>query len=127
MTQPVSYSPGVVNVPAINVLAELGTATWSAPQAVAYETALEGVGQAIGFYAELIGLEEQASPRIPDLAAIEGWRGQQHTWALRGRELVPGDVKAIESIYDDGEETLAQPVEDKSGPGGDDATGDNHG
>jgi hypothetical protein len=112
-------------VPAINVLAELGTATWSAPQAVAYETALEGVGQAIGFYAELIGQEEAAAD--PDLAAIEGWRGQQHAWALRGRELVPGDVKAIESIYDDGEETLAQPVEDKTGPGGDDATGDNRG
>jgi hypothetical protein len=58
----------VVNVAAINVLAELGTATWQSRQAVGYETALEGVSQVIGYYADLIAQEESAAD--PDLAAI---------------------------------------------------------
>ena len=41
----------MVNVAALNVLPQLGKASWSAPEAMAYEVAQEGVRQAIGFYA----------------------------------------------------------------------------
>jgi hypothetical protein len=109
----------VVNVAAINVLAELGTATWQAPQAAGYETALEGVSQAIGYYADLIAQEESAAE--PDLAAIEAWRAEQHAWAARGQEITPLDVKAIESVYDDAEELLSEEddSEEDDGPGDD--------
>jgi hypothetical protein len=96
----------VVNVAAINVLAELGTATWQSRRAFGYDTALEGVSQVIGYYADLIAQEESAAD--PDLAAIEAWRKEQRAWAARGQEITPLDVKAIESVYDDAEELLSE-------------------
>jgi hypothetical protein len=101
----------VVNVAAINVLAELGTATWTGPQAIAYETAQEGVRQAIGYYAQLIGAAEAAAE--PDAAAIAGWREKQQVWAVRGRELTPLDTRAIKRIRADADELLSVEVDDE--------------
>jgi hypothetical protein len=86
----------VVNETAVNVLAELGPATWSAPQAISYEVAQEGIRQAIGYYAELIAQEETAAE--PDATAIDGWRAEQVAWAARGSELTPLDTKAIKRV-----------------------------
>ena len=112
LTRLIGYRPGVVNGAGVNVLVELGTATWPTPQAVAYETALEGVSQAIGLYAELIGREESADE--PDVAAIAGWREQQRAWAARAQELTPLDVRAMERIRNDAEELLAEPDDDEN-------------
>ena len=94
----------MVNV-AFNVLAELGTATWTGPQAIAYETAQEGVRQAIGYYAQLIGAAEAAAE--PDAAAIAGWREKQQVWAARGQELTPLDTRAIKRIRLDADKLLS--------------------
>ena len=101
----------MVNVAAINVLAELGTATWTGPQAIAYETAQEGVRQAIGYYAQLIGAAEAAAE--PDAAAIAGWREKQQVWAARGQELTPLDTRAIKRIRADADELLSVEVDDE--------------
>ena len=101
----------MVNVAAINVLAELGTATWTGPQAIAYETAQEGVRQAIGYYAQLIGAAEAAAE--PDAAAIAGWREKQQVWAARSQELTPLDTRAIKRIRADADELLSVEVDDE--------------
>lgn len=95
----------MVNVAAVNVLAELGTATWTGPQAIAYETAQEGLRQAIGYYTQLI---ETAAE--PDADAIAGWRAEQQAWIARGQELTPLDTRAIKRIRLDADNLLS--VED---------------
>lgn len=72
---------------------------------VAHEVALEGTGQAIGFYAELLA-DETADPR-----EIEQWRAEQRAWASRRRRLRPGDRPEIDAIYTEGEILLAEPDE----------------
>ena len=94
----------------VNVLAELGTATWTVPQAIAYETAQEGVRQAIGYYAQLIGAEESAAE--PDADAIAGLRADQQAWAARGQELTPSDTRAIKRIRADADDLLSVPDDD---------------
>lgn len=111
MTREVGYRPCVVNVAAISVLVELGTATWSEPQAIAYETAQEGVRQAIGYYAHLIGEEEAAAE--PDTAAIAGWREAQQAWAARGQELTPLETRAVKRIRADADDLLSVDVDDE--------------
>ncbi|MDX6282156.1 MAG: hypothetical protein QOH03_3227 [Kribbellaceae bacterium] len=94
----------------LNVLAELGSASWSGEDAVRYEVALEGAGQVVGFYAGLIAREEAAG--TPDSAAIAGWRDAQEAWAVRRRELTPLDVDEVAAIHSDGEDLLAEPEDD---------------
>ena len=113
----------MVNVAAINVLAELGTASWQSRQAVGYETALEGISQAVGYYADLIAQEESAAE--PDLATIEACRAEQHAWAARGQEITPPDVKAIESVYDDAEQLLSDDDTEDEDSDDDGGSGDN--
>ncbi|WP_020391531.1 zeta toxin family protein [Kribbella catacumbae] len=72
---------------------------------VAYEVALEGTGQAIGFYAELIANEEA------DPDKIEQWRAEQRAWAARRRRLRLDDGPEIDAIYSEGEVLLAEPDE----------------
>jgi hypothetical protein len=109
VTREVGYRPCVVNVAAISVLVELGTATWSEPQAIAYETAQEGVRQAIGYYAHLIGEAEAAAD--PDAAAIAEWREAQQAWAARGQELTPLETRAIKRIRADADKLLSVDVD----------------
>ncbi|TDO49230.1 hypothetical protein EV643_106199 [Kribbella sp. VKM Ac-2527] len=96
----------MVNVPAVNVLPELGTAGWTSDQAVMYEIAQEGVRQAIGYYAQLIGAEEAAAE--PDADAIAGWRAEQEAWAARGQELTPMDSPAVKRTRADAYELLSE-------------------
>ncbi|MEV8372768.1 zeta toxin family protein [Kribbella sp. NPDC056861] len=89
----------------VNVLAGLGLSGGSAEQGVAYEVAMEGAGQAIGFYAELIAQAEAAG----ESTAVAGWRKAQQAWAVRRRELAPADLDEIAAIHSDGEDLLAEP------------------
>ncbi|WP_433009767.1 hypothetical protein [Kribbella sp. CA-294648] len=86
----------MVNDTAINVLAGLGTASWSPPQAVSYEVAREAVRQAVGYYAHLIAQQECAAE--PDTAAIDGWRAEQVAWSGRLNELTPLDTREVKRI-----------------------------
>jgi hypothetical protein len=95
----------VVNVAAVNVLAELGTTTWTAPRAVGYETVLEGVRQSIGIYTQWIATEEQSDEPNTDTIAL--WRVDQLSWATRGQELTPLDTRATESLRADADDLLA--------------------
>jgi len=122
VTREVGYRPCVVNVAAISVLVELGTATWSEPQAIAYETAQEGVRQAIGYYAHLIGEEEAAAE--PDTAAIAEWREAQQAWAARGQELTPLETRAIKRIRADADKLLSVDVDDEDDDTDDDTDDD---
>jgi hypothetical protein len=101
VTQPVEYRPVVVHV-----LGELGTAGETARELIDYETALEGAGQAIGFYSGLIAREEAAED--PDLEAIAGWRAEQQALAARRRTLTPQDPVEIERLRDDAADLLAE-------------------
>ncbi|GAA0928778.1 hypothetical protein GCM10009554_10630 [Kribbella koreensis] len=94
----------------LNVLAELGSASWSGEEAVRYEVALEGAAQVIGWYTELIAREETAG--TPDRAALADWREARQMWAVRRRELTPLNVDEVAAIYSDGEDLLAEPDED---------------
>jgi hypothetical protein len=96
----------VVNVAPVNVLAELGTATWTAPRAVGYETVLEGVRQSIGIYTQWIATEEQSDEPNTDTIAL--WRVDQLSWATRGQELTPLDTRATESLRADADDLLAE-------------------
>jgi hypothetical protein len=107
LTRRVGYRFCVVNV-AVNVLTELGTARWSAPEAMAYEIAQEGVRQAIGFYARPITAEEAAAD--PDVAASR--RTEQQAWAARGQELTPLDTRAIKRIRKEADDLLIIDDED---------------
>jgi len=100
----------VVNVPAVNVLRELGTAGWTPDQAVVYEIAQEGVRQAIGYYAQLIAAEEAAAE--PDADAIAGWRAEQQAWAARGQELTPLDDRAVKRVRAEAYELLSVEEDD---------------
>ncbi|WP_328324744.1 zeta toxin family protein [Kribbella sp. NBC_00382] len=91
----------------LNVLAELGSATWSVEEAVRYEVALEGADQVIGFYSDLIAREEETG------TPVAGWRQAQQLWAVRRRELTPLDVDEIAAIHSDGEDLLADPDDDQ--------------
>ncbi|MER7248285.1 hypothetical protein [Kribbella sp. NPDC000426] len=99
----------MVNVAAVNVLTELGTARWSAPEAMAYEIAQEGVRQAIGFYARPITAEETAAD--PDVAVAR--RTEQQAWAARGQELTPLDTRAIKRIRKEADDLLIIDDEDE--------------
>ena len=102
LTWRVSYRFGVVDLPAVDVLTELGKASWSRPEAMAYEIAQEGVRQAIGFYARPIEAEEAAAE--PDAAASR--RTEQEAWAARGQELTPLDSRAIKRIRKEADDLL---------------------
>lgn len=95
----------MVNVPAPEVLPELGTAGWTRTQGVAYEVAQEAVRQAIGYYAHLIAAEEAADE--PDVAAIAEWREGQRAWAARGQESTPLDTRAIKRLRSDADDLLS--------------------
>ncbi|WP_202868078.1 hypothetical protein [Kribbella sindirgiensis] len=99
----------MVNV-AVNVLAELGQATWTTPRAIGYETVLEGVRQSIGFYSQSIATEEQSDE--PDTGAIELGRSEQLSWATRAQELIPLDTRATESLLEDAEKLLEDDDDD---------------
>jgi hypothetical protein len=101
----------VVNAAAVNVLAGLGTATWTVPQAVAYEVAQEAIRQAIGYYSELIATEEATDE--PDDDAIAGWRAEQQAWAARGQQLTPVDTRAIKRVRADADDLLSVEVDDE--------------
>jgi hypothetical protein len=101
----------VVNDTAINVLAELGTATWSPPQAVSYEVAQEAIRQAVGYYAQLVAQEESAAE--PDTAAIEGWRAEQVAWAGRLDELNPLNTREVKRIRAAADELLSVDDDDE--------------
>ncbi|MEU4603282.1 zeta toxin family protein [Kribbella sp. NPDC023972] len=75
----------------------------------AFEVALEGAGQAIGLYAELIAGEDARAE--PDVGAIAKWRAEQRGWAARRRGLRPEDGAEIDAIYSEGEVLLAEPDE----------------
>ncbi len=108
----------MVNV-AVNVLAELGKATWPTTRAVGYETALEGVRQSIGFYSQSIATEEQSDE--PDTETIELRRAEQLAWAKRAQDLTPLDTSATESIGRDADKLLAESEDDEGSD--DDAQG----
>ncbi|WP_166678209.1 hypothetical protein [Kribbella kalugense] len=108
MTWLVGYRFGVVNVMAVNVLTGLGTASWSSPEAMAYEIAQEGVRQAIGFYARPITTDEAAAE--PDVA--ESRRAEQQAWAARGQELTPLDTRAVKRIRKEADDLLIIDDED---------------
>ncbi|WP_130441278.1 hypothetical protein [Kribbella rubisoli] len=99
----------MVNVAAVNVLTELGTARWSAPEAMAFEIAQEGVRQAIGFYARPITAEEAAAD--PEVAVSR--RTEQQAWAARGQELTPLDIRAIKRIRKEADDLLIIDDEDE--------------
>ncbi|WP_371405052.1 hypothetical protein OHA10_05230 [Kribbella sp. NBC_00662] len=101
----------MVNAAAVNVLAGLGKAGWTVPQAVAYEIAQEGIRQAIGYYSELIAAEEATGE--PDAAAIAGWRAEQQAWAARGQQLTPVDTRAIKRVRADADDLLSVEVDDE--------------
>jgi hypothetical protein len=109
LTWLVGYRLGVVNVAAVNVLTELGTARWSAPEAMAFEIAQEGVRQAIGFYARPITAEEAAAD--PEVAVSR--RTEQQAWAARGQELTPLDIRAIKRIRKEADDLLIIDDEDE--------------
>jgi hypothetical protein len=94
----------------VNIVAELRPASESSKEAVAYEVALEGASQVIGFYAELIAREEAAGE--PDTGAIARWRAEQQAWAARRRELTPQDTQEIAAIRSEGEDLLGEDDED---------------
>ncbi|MFD3403152.1 hypothetical protein ACFWUU_20880 [Kribbella sp. NPDC058693] len=99
----------MVNVAAVNVLTELGTARWSAPDAMAFEIAQEGVRQAIGFYARPITAEDVAAD--PEVATSR--RTEQQAWAARGLELTPLDTRAIKRIRKEADDLLIIDDEDE--------------
>lgn len=94
----------------LNVLAELRPSGLSGRDAVGYEVALEGAGQVIGFYAELIAAEEAADE--PDEDAIGRLRARQEVWAVRRRGLRPTDAEEVEAIRSEAEELLAEPADE---------------
>ncbi|WP_427888871.1 hypothetical protein ACQHIV_36425 [Kribbella sp. GL6] len=98
----------MVNVAALNVLPQLDKASWSAPEAIAYEIAQEGVRQAIGFCARPITEAElEADPEV-----VATRRAEQQDWAARGQELTPQDTRAIKRIRKDADDLLSVEDED---------------
>jgi hypothetical protein len=95
----------VVDLAASKVLPGLGKAGWTAGQLLGYEIALEGVRQAVGYYAQQIAEAEAAGE--PEAAAIEALRAEQAAWAARGRDLGVLDVKAVAAIRNDADELLS--------------------
>ncbi|MGZ0151043.1 hypothetical protein ACXJJ3_28585 [Kribbella sp. WER1] len=110
----------MVNVAALNVLPQLDKASWSVPEAMAYEVAQEGVRQAIGFYAREV--TEAELDADPDVAADR--RAEQQDWAARGQDLTPQDARAIKRIRKDADDLLSvdddEDDDDESGDEDDD-------
>ncbi|WP_350281024.1 hypothetical protein [Kribbella sp. HUAS MG21] len=102
------------------VLPELGKARWTPAQVLGYEIALEGVRQAVGYYAQQLAAAEAADE--PDADAIAVLREQQATWAARGQDLDPLDTRAIARIRRDADDLLSveedEDDEDDQGPTG---------
>jgi hypothetical protein len=94
----------------LNVLGELRPSGVSGREAVAYEVALEGAGQVIGFYAELIAAEEAADE--PDEDAVGRLRAEQVRWSERRRGLMPSDAEEIAAIRSEAEDLLAEPADE---------------
>ena len=120
LTSGVGYRFRVVDLPAVDVLTELGTASWSGPDAMAYEVAREGVRQAVGFYARPIEAEEAAAD--PEAATTR--RTEQEAWAARGRELTPLDSRAIKRIRKEADDLLIIDDEDDDEEDDDEAGAD---
>jgi len=94
----------------LNVVAELRPGGLSGREAVAYEVALEGAGQVIGLYAELIAVAENGGE--PDEDAIGQWRAEQVRWSERRRGLMPQDAEEIAAIRSEAEDLLAEPADE---------------
>jgi hypothetical protein len=92
------------------VLPELGKARWRPAQVLGYEVALEGIRQAVGFYAQRIAEAEAADQ--PDADVIAGLREQQADWAARGQDLDPLDTRLIARIRADADELLSVDEDD---------------
>jgi hypothetical protein len=67
-------------------------------ESAAFETALDVLGQLIGYGSNLIA-DEQAKPH-PDQALIRGWRTRLDDWVIRRRELDPRDSAAVGRALD---------------------------
>ncbi|MFI5690348.1 hypothetical protein ACIA58_00790 [Kribbella sp. NPDC051586] len=110
----------MVNVADPLVLPELGKPKWTPAQIFAYEIALEGVRQAVAFYAHHLAAAEAAEAADePDEAAIATLRAAQAAWAARGQELDPLDTRAVGRVRDDADELLSEDGDEEDGAGGD--------
>ncbi|WP_410785677.1 hypothetical protein [Kribbella sp. C-35] len=103
----------MVNLADPIVLPELGKAKWTPAQIFGYEIALEGVRQAIGFYAQRIAAAEAADE--PDAAAIAALCADQAAWAARGRGLDPLDTSAAARIRKEADALLNEDEDQGSG------------
>ncbi|TCC10683.1 hypothetical protein [Kribbella soli] len=103
----------MVNVAVSKVLPELGKASWTAAQLFAYEIALEGVRQSVGYYAQQLAAAEAAD--VPDADVIDALRAEQAAWAARGQDLDVLDVKAVAGIRKDADELLSVDEDEDDG------------
>jgi hypothetical protein len=76
-----------------------------------YEIALEGIRQAIGYYAHQLAAAEAADE--PDADLIAALREHQAAWAARGQDLDPLDTRAIARIRQDADDLLSVDDEDE--------------
>ncbi|RZT20447.1 hypothetical protein EV649_3594 [Kribbella sp. VKM Ac-2569] len=109
----------MANLADLSVLPELGKAKWTPAQIFGYEIALEGIRQAIGFYAQRIAAAEAADE--PDAAAIATLCADQAAWAARGRALDPLDTGAAGRIRKEADLLLS---DEDEGADGDEDSGD---
>ncbi|ADB35018.1 hypothetical protein Kfla_6015 [Kribbella flavida DSM 17836] len=110
MTRTVEYLSGVVDGAGINVLAGIGTASWPARQSVAYEVALEGCRQVVGWYTATIEAAEAEAE--PDVEQLERLRTEQRIWVAEALALSPADAAGIRRVSDAGEALIGVPDDD---------------
>ncbi|MFB7591909.1 hypothetical protein [Streptomyces sp. NPDC056169] len=86
------------------VLADMGTASWSAEDGTAYEVALEGISHVVGAYSGLIARAKKAGDigRVAELAAAQG------AWAARRKSLIPEDRAGVDTVTGESAQMLKQ-------------------
>ena len=78
------------------VLEELQPFHWSSEESVAYEAALEAIGEAIGAYTAVIA-DERAKP-VPDRHRIDAWLQARQGCAQRRQHLDPTNHEDIQQV-----------------------------
>lgn len=82
-----------------SVIGHLQGFTWSTSESVAYEAAVEAIGEAVGAYSAVIAAEE--AREIPSQQVLEQARAGQAACARSREQLDPSDPAAVASARQD--------------------------
>ncbi|KAB2976882.1 hypothetical protein F8R89_35675 [Streptomyces sp. SS1-1] len=85
-------------------LRNVGTATWSMEDGIAFEVALNGIDSVVGAYTRLIAQARSAD----DTQKARDFAAQRGRWSARRRRITPADRATVDAVISESARLLEQ-------------------